>query len=273
VKEPRFLIISEPRTGSNNLSYCLAAHPDLDVGNELLHPDNGVRPAQYGLDASIAVTEGYPRYHWIARTDPEVRVEMLAGLFDAHNGFKVHSQHVPIELITTIVRDYDCRVILTRRVSLFDQALSNYIATARNRWHADENPVRMIDVQPFDVPEKHFVQWVEGVVAVRRALWDSFADIAERVILVEYESFYAGSHEARLQRVNALYSMLGLRKLGEYEQAVRAPAYAKLAHYLDSRRQKLTGAELAQTLVRNYAEIQQVYAFWVMRSYARLAAI
>ena len=268
MRENRFLIISEPRSGSNNISYCLAAHPDLVVGNELLHPRNGVRPEAYGLDNDIANDTGY---HWIHRVDAELRSAVLSGLFERHNGFKIHTQHIPVEMIVEIVHAYDCHVILTKRLSIFDQAISNYIATARNRWHADEKISRMVDAQPFDIPEEHFVQWVEGILAVRRALWSRFRDMADRVILIEYESFYSGNHEARVHRVNTLYRMLGLKKLGEFDKVISVPAYAKLQHYLDPGRQKLTDAGLTETLIRNYAAIRQVHALWVMRSYDKLS--
>lgn len=271
MKGHRFLIISEPRTGSNNLSYCLGAHPDLVVGNELLHPDNGVRPAQYGLDDSIARADGYPRYHWIDRVGQDVRNRVLTDLFESHNGFKIHTQHLPVVLIAAIVHDFDCRVVLPRRVSLFDQALSNYVATARNCWHADEAPDRAADMQPFDIPQQHFLQWVEGILAVRKSLWQRLRSQAARVIPVEYESFYAGAREARIARVNELYRLLGLKTLDACDEPARSATLVRLDHYLDSSRQKLAVAGLAESLVRNYAEIQQLYAFWVMRSWDTLA--
>lgn len=271
MRRPSFLIVSEPRTGSNNLSYCLDAHPDLAVGNELLHPNNGVRPEQYGLDNAIAHADGYPCYHWIDRVGQDMRMRVLADLFERHNGFKIHSQHVPVELLASIAHDFDCFIILTRRASLFDQAVSNYVATARNRWHADENPARTVDVQSFEITAAHFEEWLEAMLAVRYALWRQLRKQADRVIIVEYDSFYAGTQATRVQRVNELYRKLGLRTLDDCETQTQAAALARLQHYLDSSRQKLTGADLAQSLVGNYAEITQVYAHWAKRSQDRLA--
>ena len=95
--------------------------------------------------------------------------------------------------------------------------------------------------------------------------------MADRIILVEYESFYSGSHEDRVLRVNELYSMLGLEKLGRLDEQSRVQAYKKLQYYLDSDRQKLTDDVLVVKLVSNLAEIRQLYALWIMRSYAKLA--
>jgi hypothetical protein len=273
VKDPRFLIISEPRTGSNNISYCLNAHPDLVVGNELLHPGNGIPPADYGLDNEIAIVHGGRNYHWISRAGNDLRKDVLTGLFSRHNGFKIHTQHIPVEQIVGIAREYDCRIILTKRLSLFDQAISNYIATARNRWHADEKMKNLIDTQPFEVSIDHFTQWVEGILDVRRALWTQMKDLADRIVLVEYESFYSGSFEARKYRVYALYQMLGLKPLDTFGQEVHANAHAKLEHYLSHGRQKLTDEETVRRLISNFEEIQQYYALWVMRSYGKLAII
>lgn len=267
----RFLILSEPRTGSNNLSYCLDAHPELVVGNELLHPGNGVRPSAFGLDDAIATSVGGGGYHWIHRVDEAVQRRVLVSLFEHHDGFKIHAQHVPVEMIIRIVQEFDCHVILMKRVSLFDQAISNYIAIARNRWHADEKLSRMVNVQPFEIPEEHFIQWLEWILNGRRALWGRLRTMPERVVLIEYESFYSGSHDDKVQRVDVLYHMLGLRTLEECEMSLRQPAYAKLQHYLDTSRQKLTDADLAEQMVRNLADIRQLYALWVMRSFEKLA--
>lgn len=275
MRENRFLIISEPRTGSNNISYCLDAHPELVVGNELLHPGNGIKPEAYGLppDCAGSITDNGFQYHWIESVDENTRNTVLTGLFEQHNGFKIHTHHIPVDLVMDIVTRYDCKIILMKRLSVFDQAMSNYIAVARDRWHADEKIERTVDTEPFTVSIDHFTRWVEGLLGVRRALWARLKDMHEKVILIEYESFFSGAQEARARRMENLYHMLGLKKLGEFDQETRSASYARLEHYLSEKKQKLTDTETAKNLVGNYDEVALFYSLWLMKSYDKVAVV
>lgn len=261
VKDPRFLIISEPRTGSNNLSYCLGAHPELEVGNELLHPRNGVSASAYGIVVEAAGNTGSGSSHWVTYIDAERRAGVIDSLFERYNGFKIHIRHIPVDLIIEIIGAYQCTVLLTRRLSLFDQALSNFVATARNRWHADERKDRLIDAAPFEIPVRKFLNWMEFMQEERTLLWSRLAESNIPAIPVIYEDFYRGSIEERIARVDGLYSGLGLAGIASLDSGDRAAVLKKMHHYLDDAKQKLTTSD-DRALVINFDELREASLKW-----------
>lgn len=271
MKDNRFLIISEPRSGSNNLSYCLGAHPDLVVGNELLHPRNGVSASDYGIATVTAGNTGSGSYHWIAAIDAGRRTRVIESLFDRYNGFKINIRHIPVDLIIDIIGEFQCNVLLTRRLSLFDQALSYFIAIARNRWHADAQKDKLIDVTSFEIPVRKFLAWMESMQAERELLWSRLAASNIPITPVIYEDLYQGSIDERIARLDGLYSRLGLAGLARLDFRDRDAVLKKMYHYLDDAKQKITTID-DRRLIINFEELHEASLSWQAQLGARPVA-
>ena len=91
----RFVVLSQPRTGSNNLTYSLDAHPEITCGNELLHPQNGI-----AFDPKLLrdergqflepVDDVGPDGIWIRRYPRRVLQNVIDFIESDHTGFKIH---------------------------------------------------------------------------------------------------------------------------------------------------------------------------------------
>jgi hypothetical protein len=269
LRSPRFLILSEPRTGSNNVSYVLGAHPQIEVGNELLHQRNGVKIDEFP-HLKEEVKSSSEAYHWIASLQPPQQDEVCQTLFERFNGFKIHSQHVPAEFIARVVRDFECTVVLTVRRNLFEQAMSNFIAAHNMRWHADEKHESDGDEpDPFEIPPAHFFAWIELLLEARRSLWSALKPDADRVILCEYEAMFSGDAARRLARFQIIFDVLGIPRFGKLPDSERPLVFQKAMHFIDPQKQKMTDPDYAARFVSNYAEIAQRYDNWLMRSYGK----
>ena len=269
LRSPRFLILSEPRTGSNNVSYVLGAHPQIEVGNELLHQRNGVKIDEFP-HLKESVTSSSDPYHWIASLQPQQQTEVCRTLFERFNGFKIHSQHVPAEFIARVVGEFECTVILTVRRNLFEQAMSNFIAARNMKWHADEKRESDDDnSDPFEISPAHFFNWIELLLEARRSVLSALKPYADRVILCEYESMFSGDAARRLMRFQIIFDVLGMPRFGKLSDSERPEAFQKAMHFIDPQKQKMTDPDYAARFVSNYAEIAQRYDRWLMRSYGK----
>lgn len=271
LRAPRFLIISEPRTGSNNVSYVLGAHPHLEVGNELLHQKNGVKVDEFpDLKGNMSATSD--KHHWVASLQPRDQMEVCQSLFERYNGFKIHSQHVPAELIARLVDDFECTIILTVRRNLFEQAISNFIAAHKMRWHADEaRRTEEADSTPFDINPAHFLNWIEQLLATRRDLWLVLKPFAQRTVLCEYEMMFSGDVAHRLTQFQTIFDILGIPRFGQLPESERPGVFQKAVHFIDPQKQKMTAPDYAAKLIGNYAEVLRQYERWLMRSYGKTA--
>lgn len=275
LRSPRFLIISEPRTGSNNVAYVLDAHPALEVGNELLHPVNGVKREDFpeldlpwplpGELAREPERPGKREYHWLASLTAEQRYDVCHELFTKYNGFKIHNQHLPAEIIREIAQDFDCSVIVTTRVDLFGQVLSNFIAEQVGRWHADDHARG--SQEPFAVRPQRMVNWLNDMTRARTDLWTALRPCAERVFVCQYEVFFSGDQTERIGRFLVLLDFLGVTRFGKLAPAEMEAAFKKVLHYVDPGKQKMNDAQSAQRRITNYAELQARYEVWTMASY------
>ena len=269
LRSPRFLILSEPRTGSNNVSYVLGVHPQIEVGNELLHQKNGVKLEEFPhLKGGTASPSS--AHHWIASLPVQQQNEVCQALFERFNGFKIHSQHVPAEFIARVVGDFDCTIILTVRRNLFEQTMSNFIAAHRMRWHADERRGPEEDKSdPFEISPAHFFNWIEQLLKARRDLWSALKPYVDRTVLCEYETMFSGDAAHRLTHFQVIFDVLGIPRFGQLSDSERPLAFQKAMHFVDPKKQKMTDPDHATRFVSNYAEIAQQYEKWLMRSYGK----
>ncbi len=262
----RLLVISEPRTGSNNLINCLNQHPHLKIGNELLHPKNGIKPEEYNVTKSDEFGSG--EFHWITYVDKESFVDIINDLFRRFNGFKIHSQHIPENLIIDIVKELNCDVIITQRRNLFNQAISNFIAVHKSLWHADEKNKVEVN-QPFKIDPKKFINWIEFILNARKRFHRALSMFEEKKtpFIVEYEAFYSGSFEQKIVQLNFLFDKLDLTRIGQFPKEQSKDIYKRLKYFLDPDKQKLTSKLEANKIVSNYDELALTYALWKMESY------
>jgi hypothetical protein len=270
LRSPRFLIISEPRTGSNNIAYVLDAHPDLEVGNELLHPVNGIKITDFpelDLPALENVKAEHGReYHWLAGVTSAQRHAVCQTLFAKYNGFKIHSQHLPAAVIRELAEDFGCSVIVTTRIDIFGQALSNFIAEHIGRWHADDRPhgaAGSLTVRPM-----RMVNWLNDMTSARADLWLALRGGTAPVFVCQYEVFFSGTQTERIGRFLMLLDFLGVTRFGKLEPEAMEVAFKKVLHYVDPTKQKMNDQDSAQRQVTNYHELRARYEVWTMASYA-----
>lgn len=257
------LIVSEPRTGSNNLTYSLSAHPDVELGNELLHPVNGWRRSQAGLPNQAPADD--PVFDFASASTDDRRV-FLEAVFAKLDGFKVHTEHSTSGDILAIARDMDCVIVRCTRRSLFDQAISNYVAIARSVWHADEAAAKekLSEHSPTEVDATRFMQWIEATWRRRLELSRALMESDLTYCSVEYETFFATAATG-VTMLNEIFALAGRPRLGELtSQDERELAYASALRYLDSSGQKMTPQEDWASLVSNLSELENRYVKWWM---------
>ena len=271
LKTPKFLIVSEPRSGSNNLSYVLNAHPDLEVGNELFHPKNGVDVLDFKLgksDINLARSEK-EGMHWINSICDEGKWKVCDKLFEKFNGFKIHTEHVNCEVLTEIIKRYDCFVIFTYRHNVFDQFVSNCIASRRGIWHADENKMPNRSYGEL-VTQNQFVAWVENLYQLRNSIWNGVGKATTRVMLSEYEQFYSGSHEEKVWRILVMLDFMKVKRFGDLMETEKVVSYDKLTRFLSPSKQKMTNRVLIDEYIPNYDALKRRYEEWRVNSFGSI---
>jgi hypothetical protein len=248
----------------------LGAHPELEIGNELLHPTNGIRAADFpDLDLTVSenVTAGPSRkYHWLAGATPTQRHEVCRTLFAKYNGFKIHNQHLPPSIIREIAEDFGCPIILTTRVDIFGQALSNFIAEHAGRWHADDRARG--SVEPLSVSPARLVNWLNDMTRARTDLRLALRGCTVSVFTCQYEVFFSGTQSERIGRFLMLLDFLGVTRFGKLTPELRDAAFKKVLHYVDPAKQKMNDRESAQRQLTNYEDLRARYEVWTTTSYS-----
>jgi hypothetical protein len=268
LRSPRFLIVSEPRSGSNNISYVLGAHPGLEVGNELFHTSNGIKVSDFpelNLAAAANVDAGQGReYHWLAGVTPTQRRAVCQVLFSKYNGFKIHNQHLPSSVIREIAEEFSCSLIVTTRLDIFGQALSNFIAEHAGRWHADD---RSHDAAwPLSVRPMRLVNWLNDMTKARTDLWLGLRGSPVPVFVCQYEVFFSGTQTERIGRFLVLLDFLGVTRFGRLPPEAKDIAFRKVLHYVDPAKQKMSSQTSTQDQLTNYEELRARYEVWTMTS-------
>ncbi len=268
LKSPRFLILSEPRTGSNNVSYVLGAHPHLEVGNELLHPRNGVMPNEFS-DIALDPSQPARNYHWLSAVTEVQRNQVLTQLFTRYNGFKIHSTHIPPSMTYDIVTKFDCSVIITYRHNIFDQAISNFVAIRKGKWHSDEVKNTDETIEPVRIEPRVFFNWIEQVLYHRRDLWARLAKGTGRVVLLEYDMLFYGDLAWKLQKFLKLLDILDVPRFGKLDKNQYPDVWERVLHYLDPSKQKMTDEDTANGLILNLEELRKAYHLWSMDQFRK----
>jgi LPS sulfotransferase NodH len=263
---PKFFIITQPRTGSNNLSNALNAHAWLKTGNELLHPSNGLQFEKGLINGcqSIIDEDHYPgNKHWSGRYPDSVLFAVVDKLLEDLDGFKIHTSHIQLEKFESLIDHYTgFKYIFTERRSKFDQAMSNFIAMKSMVWHANDiakkglnNTNIRIEINPHSMVS-WINTWVNELAAIKGFLQDAGIEYKEVVL----EAFFTGTFEEKVARINDLFEYLGVPRLGMLEsQPERAAVYAKLKLYFNPERQKVTKEETVKDLVVNYQALLDEY--------------
>ncbi len=184
---PKFIILSEVRTGGTVLSDTLSGHPDLRVLGELLNlgPDDYWPAFRRTLVAEVTpqlrdVTPGY---------DCSAFLQLV---FERYDGFVLHREHQLSDdnpAWQTLAERPDLRIIHLERRNLFRQYLSHQLALSSGIWH--------VSAQDSRTPERHAIRidptacfrtlhrWQEVLVA-RRELFRGRPGLT-----VEYEAIQA----------------------------------------------------------------------------------
>ena len=265
LKNNRFLILSEPRSGSNNVGYVLSLHPELEVGNELLHPRNGVKPGDFpDLNIPKSVTEQNSRYHWIAAVPEELRHAVMDRLFQRYNAFKIHNSHVPAAVTCDIVERYGCKAVITYRADRFDQAISNFVATVRGKWHSDDNVAVDQAREAVRVEPLLFLRWIEMMSSHRLELWNALSGMGVKTIFLEYETVYSGSFEQRVGVFLKVLDLLSLPRFGQLDIEDKTAIWKKMRHYLDPQSQKMTETSTVESVISNVDQLRQEYKLWML---------
>ena len=257
----KILIVSEPRTGSNNLTYCLSAHPQVELGNELLHPVNGWTRSQAGLPNPTSADD--PVFEF-PTADSAERSAFLNAVFSKYDGFKVHTEHSSVDDILAIAVAYDCLIVRCTRRAIFEQAISNYVAMARSVWHANEAGARdkLEAHKAGDIDPGAFMRWIHATWSRRTELSRRLADSDVPFCSIEYETFFS-SPETGIVILNEIFALSGRHRLGELDnQEEKDLAYASALSYLDPARQKLTPQDDWADLLTNLSELERRFAKW-----------
>lgn len=264
--DPKFIIISQPRTGSNNVSYGLNAHPALTVGNELLHPVNGVPKHECLINragSSDRADSGQVTRHWSCSYTDEVFDRVVDGIFSQHNGFKIHTQHITRDLFERLLWRSDLNVVITVRASKFWQAMSNFLAERRNVWQAgDVAAGKEKSVEPFEINPGEFIAWINYMYEDLVWLNNAVTRARCKFTVVEYELFYSGDRAQKIERVNRLFDFLGVSRIGRLDLPDREETYSRLMPFLDSDKQKVTSEVSVRSVVMNFTALQAEYERW-----------
>lgn len=184
---PKFIILSEVRTGGTVLADTLSAHPDLRVLGELLNlgPDDYWPSFRRSL-----VAEVMPERRDVLPTDD---CSMLLNLvFERYNGFVLHREYQLSEGNPTwgmLANAPDLRVIHLERRNLFRQYLSHQLALSSGVWHIATQDAEPLDRQAIWIDPtacyRTLHRWRE-VMAARRELFHERPGLT-----IEYEAIQA----------------------------------------------------------------------------------
>jgi hypothetical protein len=261
IKQPRILILSEPRTGSNNVANVLNIHPDLIIGNELFHPTNGLKIADFP-ELILDESQQIPGKHWLCSLNPDVRHEIVSSVFSNYNGFKIHTDHLPPSVILEIVENFECTVIVTIRRNIFEQAISNFVATRKAHWHADEKIKLPIVSETWTIKPEAFISWITRLLSIRRDLYQELQSTDINIALCEYENIYSGEFEKRYGKFAKLFDIIGVQKFGQLAPELRLNAFKRAKHFLDPENQKMTNELSAAAEIENYENLKYLYEVW-----------
>jgi len=261
----RFIIFSQPRTGSNNASYCLNCHPDLIVGNELLQPENGVKITEFYTTKIVRKEKMYrnsQQLHWISQCDDDSFLMLIDELLKDKNSFKIHTSHISYENIELLAQ-LNMKIILTIRRDKFRQALSNYVAMIRDSWHANDllkNKNR--SYEPKEINRGHFVQWIDGMYRDLIFIKDVFEKYNTNFYVCEYETFFDGTLEVKVERVNKILDFLEVKRFGQINDEQKFDAFSGLKSFLNTDVQKVTKKGDIDNLITNRYKLMASYEAW-----------
>jgi len=255
----QIFIFTQPRTGSNNVSYCFNCHPELNVGNELLHPHNGIKFDQETV-SRFKRNEGYDSFgfarHWSCFYDDEVIEKVVSDIFNDHNGFKIHTSHIDDNKKAALLHLFpQAKVVLTTRHNRYEQAMSNFVAYYTNVWHAGDDMSKEC-IKAHKVDKDEFSRWIEQQIDDEKRLKAILRERKIPYFEFSFDSFFSMDLTKKIQYLNSAFEFLGLKKIGQYDNPIRTQVYSEIQRYLDPTIQRVTKSY--STHIANHKELEKL---------------
>jgi hypothetical protein len=181
----RFVIISQPRTGSTHLVTRLNGHPDILCNGELFNaqaiylrwPENAVSP--------LVLSELQKK----RRSDPHAFLEeMFATTFGrSHVGFKIFATHDPL-ILEHVAKTLDVRKVILYRTNVLANYSSTKIARASKTWklkQGDRPAVTGEQLVEFDPAE--FVRFHNRYVNFYARIIERLNATSQSFFLIRYD--------------------------------------------------------------------------------------
>lgn len=249
----------------------LDAHPAIATGNELLHPEFGLKPADVP-EVEFEVHEMRPfGTIWFDKLTIKKRLAVARNIFSKVNGFKIHTEHVLAENISALANDLECAVLVTARRDLFAQALSQQVAMQTSVWHADDRSSCKFELKSgIEIDVKEFLRWAEEHQKLRRVLHKSLVRLSIPTMYLEYETLFSGNYAEKAGRFNDVLSFLSLPSISSFPPEANARISKRMQELFDPNFQKVTRSDEISNVV-NLNEVKQAWFEWYTKRYLQFS--
>lgn len=226
-KTDRYVIVTEPRSGSHLLQEVLNSHKDIECGNEVFNVF--LRVSEEEKDIQRAASNG--DFSKIVPFNRSIKLEKKPEAL--HGGFILHGKQITDQILE-MLKEVDARILFLNRINLLERYVSEKIARTIHVYEYDEINERYNSIT-FTLTMNELCADFERIMKRRETLKGYFKE--HKCLIVTYESLDR-EFRAAVESISRFFNV---------EKLFRPPLAKKM------QRRKMGG------IIQNYSELKEKF--------------